>query len=116
MNLKKAIEQLEALSKQDDLNLITYAQAHALLAGFHEENLNCKGMMKDVYSNEKIHTVQTGFQILCGIGEDGITHEQAKLSLSSDISSLAYIIDTDDEFSLDPPSAKIARFQQEENS
>ena len=110
MNLKKAITKLEELANSNNHNLEIYAQAHALLEGFFIENKNSEGTMRDAYSNEKITSVRTYFQIICGIGEDGFTKEQAKSNLQDSIYKLDMIVG-DDTFSLDPPSAKIARMQ-----
>ena len=79
-----------------------------MLAGFFDANSE----LGDAYADEKIFSVQTYFQILCGIGEDHVLDEQAISNLHSSIAKLEKIISTDG-LSLSPPGMVISRTEND---
>ncbi len=62
--------------------------------------------MIDAYVEEKIQEVETWFQILCGIGEEGWTEEKLIENLVGALNGLTRLI-TQDESSLQGPRANM---------
>jgi hypothetical protein len=92
MNFKKAISFLRQLADSEAYDLDTYSKAHALIAGFYNENQNENGSIVNSTLAEKIYDVEMYFQVLCGFGTDEFTEEKARTNLLSSIDKLDMIV------------------------
>ena len=95
MNFKKAISFLRRLADSEAYDLDTYSKAHALLAGFYNENQDENGSIVNSALDEKTYDVEMYFQILCDLGKDGVTEEKDRKNLLSSINKLGMFVSDD---------------------
>lgn len=98
MHAAKTCDALSKLS-QAPADLDTYTKASVLLTGLATDNADVdEGFRLNGTVRDKIHSILTWFEILCGIGEDG---EWAEMSvrefIRSELSGLRSEIDNETE-------------------